>query len=69
MDLLGHVELDREGGDLDRRNLGEGQPVGAAQPVELDAARQVEANVEEERIEHPAGQLCSHVIANRRTLE
>ncbi len=65
MELLGHVDLDRDGWDLDRRDLGEDQEVGPAQPVELDAGGWVEADVEQELVEHPTGQLGPHVVAHR----
>ncbi len=68
MELLGDVDLDRDGWDLDRRDLGEGQEVGPAQPVELDAGWWVEADIEEELVEHATGQLGPHVIAHRGAL-
>ena len=68
MEFLGDVELDRDSCDLDWRDIGEGQEVRPAQPVELDAGRRVKADIEQELVEHPAGQLGTDVISHRRTL-
>jgi hypothetical protein len=69
MELLGHVEFDRQGWHLDRRDIGEGEEGRPAQAFKPDADGRVEADVEHKLIEHATGQLRPHVIPNRGALD